>query len=171
MDDAVKRLARLPPRVVPSPDTAGMDAYIEEILSQMPDEQPIPPHAGEDHPGPARRAVTRHGWNGRLHRGDPFTNARRAAHPGPTPAKAHPGPARHAVPRHGWDGRLHRGDPFINAGQAAHPDPTPALREAQGDRCAACNIELLWALEPKDTSSSALTDWTTPWATSAITSG
>ena len=26
-----------------------------------------------------------------------------------------------------------------------------ALREAQGNRCAACNIELLWAWEPKDT--------------------
>ena len=32
----------LAPREVPSPDTAGMDAYIEEILSQMPDERPIP---------------------------------------------------------------------------------------------------------------------------------
>ena len=50
------------------------------------------------HPGPARRAVTRHGWRGRLHRGDPFTNARRAAHPGPTPAKAYPGPAPAGVP-------------------------------------------------------------------------
>ena len=30
------------PRHVPSPDTAGEDAYIEEILSQMPDERPIP---------------------------------------------------------------------------------------------------------------------------------
>ena len=30
------------PRDVPSPDTAGMDAYIKEILSQMPGEPPIP---------------------------------------------------------------------------------------------------------------------------------
>ena len=30
------------PRDVPSPDTAGMDAYIEEILSQMPGERTIP---------------------------------------------------------------------------------------------------------------------------------
>ena len=33
------------PRNVPSPNTAGMDAYIEEILSQMPGVRPIPaPH-------------------------------------------------------------------------------------------------------------------------------
>ena len=30
------------PRDVPSPDTAEMDAYIEEILSEMPGERPIP---------------------------------------------------------------------------------------------------------------------------------
>ena len=41
MDDAVKQLARLPlaPRHL---RTAEMDAYIKEILSEMPGERPIP---------------------------------------------------------------------------------------------------------------------------------
>ena len=40
---APRRRRTIPaPRDVPSPDTAEMDAYIEEILSEMPSERPIP---------------------------------------------------------------------------------------------------------------------------------
>ena len=67
----------------------------------MPDERSIPAPRRR-RPIPRQRptpAPRRHPTaDGRLHRGDPFTNARRAAHSGPTPAKAYPGPAPSGIP-------------------------------------------------------------------------
>ena len=51
------------PRDVPSPDTAGEDAYIEEILSQMPDERPIPaPRRRRTIPAPRQLVFRRTRW-------------------------------------------------------------------------------------------------------------
>ena len=51
------------PRDVPSPDTAGVDAYIEEILSQMPDERPIPaPRRRRPIPVPRQLVLRRTRW-------------------------------------------------------------------------------------------------------------
>ena len=97
MDDAVKHLAKLlrSGAITPQTYAEGLSALQGDLGAFHPD--PMPATA---HPGPVRRAVTRHGWDGRLHRGDPFTNARRAAHPGPASAGVPPDSLGH---RHSYE--------------------------------------------------------------------
>ena len=103
MDDTVKHLARLlrSGAITPQTYVEGLSALADTPLTlaprqrcepptPVPSQRPTPAHAPASHPSPARPAD---GWDGRLHRGDPFRNAGRAAHPGPTAAKAYPAPA------------------------------------------------------------------------------
>ena len=83
-------------------------------------------------------------WDGCLHRGDPFRNAGRVAHPGPTAAKAYPAPPPAGIPLGSLGHRLIPTRLADGCASMAPPRCRPQGWTLRGSGWVVDRVEVLW---------------------------